>query len=65
MILVDTSVIADLLTKDVEWLKWSSEQIEYWGNQGPLCYNIIIFAELAVKFDTQRDLETVSRHSRF
>jgi len=57
MILVDTSVIADILTKDPDWFKWSSEQIERWGDEGPVCYNTIIFAELAVKFDTQKELE--------
>ena len=54
MILVDTSVIADILTKDRDWFKWSSMQIEHWGDRGPLCFNTIIFAELAVKFDAQR-----------
>ncbi|HRZ39068.1 MAG TPA: type II toxin-antitoxin system VapC family toxin [Candidatus Paceibacterota bacterium] len=57
MILVDTSVIADVLTRDPEWFDWSSGQIERWGNEGLLYYNVIIFAELAVKFDTQRELE--------
>ena len=36
MILVDTSVIADILTKDPDWFKWSSGQIERWANQGGL-----------------------------
>lgn len=57
MILVDTSVIADIFTRDPEWFDWSSAQIEHWAGQGPLGYNAIIFAELAVQFDTQRDLE--------
>ena len=57
MILVDTSVIADIFTRNHEWFEWSSAQIEHWADQGPLCYNAIIFAELAVKFDTQRELE--------
>jgi hypothetical protein len=57
MILVDTSVIADVFTKDPEWFAWSSEQIERWGDQGPVCYNPIVFAELAVNFDTQKELE--------
>ncbi len=57
MILVDTSVIADILTRDPAWLDWSGGQIEHWGNEGPLGYNVIIFAELAVKFDTQKELE--------
>jgi predicted nucleic acid-binding protein len=57
MILVDTSVIADILTKDREWFKWSSEQLEQWGDKGPVCYDEIIFAELAVKFDTLKELQ--------
>lgn len=57
MILVDTSVIADIFTRDPEWFAWSSAQINRWAEQGPLCYNAIIFAELATKFDTQRELE--------
>ena len=57
MILVDTSVIADILTKDPEWFEWSSEQIELWADEGPVAYDTIVFAELAVKFDTQKELE--------
>ena len=57
MILVDTSVIADIFTRDPEWFEWSSAQINHWAEEGPLFYNAIIFAELAVKFDTQRELE--------
>jgi predicted nucleic acid-binding protein len=57
MIIVDTSVIADVLTKDPNWFEWSSKQIATWGDNGPLYYNLVIFAELAVKFDTQQVLE--------
>jgi predicted nucleic acid-binding protein len=57
MILVDTSVIADIFTKDPEWFQWSSSQIEHATKVGPLAYNSVVFAELAVKFDTQRELE--------
>ncbi len=57
MILVDTSVIADILTRDAEWFEWSSGQIERWADEGPVCYDTIVFSELAVKFDTQKELE--------
>jgi len=57
MILVDTSVIADILTRDPNWFEWARQQLEQWADQGPVAYNAIIFAELAVKFDTQRELE--------
>lgn len=57
MILVDTSVIADILTKDPDWYEWSSQQIEHWADEDPVGYDTITFAELAVKFDTQKELE--------
>ncbi|GDY20975.1 DNA-binding protein [Verrucomicrobiota bacterium] len=57
MILVDTSVIADILTRDREWFVWSSAQIEEWADRGPVAYDAMVFAELAVKFDTQKELE--------
>ena len=57
MILVDTSVIADILTKDAGWFEWSSTELERWADRGPVCYDAIIFAELAVNFDTQREIE--------
>jgi len=57
MILVDTSVIVDVLFEEPDWFEWSSEQIETWADQGPVCYDPIVFAELAVKFDSQKELE--------
>ncbi len=57
MTLVDTSVIADIFTKDPNWFRWSSAQIERAADHGPVAYDAIIFAELAVKFDTQMELE--------
>ena len=57
MVLVDTSVIMDIFTRDTEWFHWSSEQIEEWGERGPLFYNHIIFAELSVRVSTRRELE--------
>ena len=57
MILFDTSVIADIFTKDPTWFEWSRNEIERWADHGPVCYNAIIFSELAVKFDTQKELE--------
>ena len=57
MILVDTSFITDILTNDPVWFDWSSAHILEWGDEGPLCYNQIIFSELAVKFESQKSLE--------
>jgi predicted nucleic acid-binding protein len=57
MTLVDTSVIVDVLTRDRDWFEWSSGQIERAASQGPVAYDPIVFAELAVNFDTQKELE--------
>jgi hypothetical protein len=57
MTLVDTSVIADIFTKDPEWFRWSSAQLEHAASRGPVGYDVMVFAELAVKFDTQKELE--------
>ena len=58
MILVDTSVIADIFTKRPGLVQNGPVgKIEQWADQGPVCYDTIIFAELAVKFDTQKELE--------
>jgi predicted nucleic acid-binding protein len=37
MILADTSVIADIFTKDPDWFQWSSAQIERAGQPRPRC----------------------------
>jgi len=42
MILVDTSVIADILTKDAHWFEWSSSELERWAERGPVCYDAIL-----------------------
>jgi hypothetical protein len=57
MILVDTSVIVDILTKGPIWFQWSSEQIQHAADLGLIAYDTVVFAELAVKFDTQKELE--------
>jgi predicted nucleic acid-binding protein len=57
IILVDTSVILDVLTKDPIAFEWSSGQIEKWADEGPVAYNTITFAELSVGFTSQMELE--------
>ena len=63
MILVDTSVVMDIFTRDPQWFDWSSRQVEEWGERGPVCYNLVIFAELSVQVSTKAELE--NRLSQF
>src|SRR5882672_2159465 len=53
-ILVDTSVLLDVLTDDPAWATWSAEAIA--GADGRLCINQIVVAELAPGFRSLADL---------
>jgi predicted nucleic acid-binding protein len=44
-ILVDTSVIIDVLTDDPSWAEWSIAQLENHDNSG-LVINPVVYAEL-------------------
>lgn len=53
-ILVDTSVLLDVLTGDAVWADWSARMIA--DSDGPLRINQIIAAELAPGFRSLEDL---------
>lgn len=52
MILVDTSVLFDILNDDSEWADWSQAALEGALGTGPVFINDIIYAELSVRFDS-------------
>jgi len=56
MTLVDTNVLADILTGDPVWLEWSVEQLSQCREKGSLLINEVTYAELAVRFETESDL---------
>jgi len=56
MVLVDSNVLLDVLTDDPQWADWSSEQLERSLKHG-LAINAVIYAELAVGFWREKDLE--------
>jgi predicted nucleic acid-binding protein len=55
--LVDSNVLVDVISKDQTWLAWSMEQLTRCSKNGPLYANSIVYAELAVKMDSEDDLE--------
>ena len=57
MILVDANVLLDILTADPEWADWSAENLERGLRQG-LAINPIIYAEIAVGFREESELES-------
>jgi predicted nucleic acid-binding protein len=49
VILVDTSVLLDVLTADPGWLNWLERQLEAARLRGRVAVNEIIYAELSVR----------------
>ena len=57
MILVDTSVLLDIFTRDPHWFTWSSRALCEWGDREQLAYNVITLAELGVHARSAGELE--------
>lgn len=57
MTLLDTNVLLDIATADPIWLEWSENQIRSAANEGPICINPIIYAELAPVFSSAKELD--------
>lgn len=55
--LVDSNVLLDILGEDEEWLDWSAEKVAERGEQGHLVINPVIYAEVAVAFDSIEELD--------
>jgi len=47
--LVDTNVLLDLVTDDLDWAEWSIEQLEAASLNRPLLINDVVYAELSVR----------------
>lgn len=58
MTLVDTNVIADILTPDSEWQSWSIDRIDECRRKGALATNEIVFAELSARLSSEADVQT-------
>ncbi len=58
MVLVDTCVLLDILTNDVNWAEWSLRQLDAAALRGKLLINPVIYAELSVGFDRIETLES-------
>ena len=57
MTLIDTNILVDILSSDPVWLRWSAEQLDRRRVSGPLYINGITYAEIAVRIETEDDLE--------
>ena len=57
MTLVDSNILVDVISKDPRWLSWSVEQLDRCAAIGPLYYDEIVYAELAVKIESEAVLD--------
>jgi predicted nucleic acid-binding protein len=55
-ILVDSSVLLDVLTQDPEWAGWSEEKLAVHAERDLLAINPIIYAEVSAHFSTIEEL---------
>ncbi len=59
MVLVDTSVLLDVLQQDPNWADWSQQQLDAASLRTGLCINPVIYAELSIAFARIEELEAV------
>ena len=64
-ILVDSSVLLDVLTEDDLWFGWSSSALASAAERGPLHINPIILADVSIRFTDAADLDIALPPSDF
>jgi predicted nucleic acid-binding protein len=52
MILVDTNVVLDVVTRDPGWAAWSKHELEAAALRDQLAINPVVYAELSAGFQT-------------
>ncbi len=58
MVLVDSNVLIDVMTRDAVWCDWSLAQLRKAKAQGRLAINALIYAEIAVAYDSAAELDS-------
>jgi predicted nucleic acid-binding protein len=61
LILVDTNVLVDVVSDDPLWAEWSERQLTLAAARDELAINDVVYAELAVRYDTIEALEAMIR----
>jgi predicted nucleic acid-binding protein len=56
-VLVDSSVLLDVIGADNEWFNWSAWMLEEAGAHGRLIINPIVYAEISVRVDVMEELD--------
>lgn len=64
-ILVDSSVILDIVTEDATWFAWSAKVLADCAESNVLAINPIIYAEVSVGFQREEELDNALPSSYF
>lgn len=56
-VLVDSNVILDVVTEDVEWCDWSAAQLERLAEHHIFIINPIVYSEVSIGFERIEDLD--------
>lgn len=59
MILVDTNVLLDVVTRDPAWADWSKRQLEAAALRDQLAINQVVYSELSAGFTAIEQVEEV------
>jgi predicted nucleic acid-binding protein len=55
--LVDTNVLLDVLDEDPLWQSASESALARCADQGPVCINVVIYAEVSTNFRTLEEVD--------
>lgn len=58
MTLVDTNIIADILSPASDWQAWSIDRLDECRRKGTLSTNEIVFAELSARLSSEAAVQT-------
>lgn len=58
MVLVDSNVLIDVISADPVWCDWSLAQLRLAQAQDRLTINAMVFAEIAITYDSVDELES-------
>ena len=57
MILIDSNVLLDIVTKDADWFEWSFSSLASAAEDSRLCINPLIYAEISVRFASSEEFD--------
>jgi predicted nucleic acid-binding protein len=64
-VLIDASVLLDVMTEDVRWLAWSAGAIESAAERYRLVINPVIYAEVSIRYSLIEELDMALPRAMF